>query len=79
MTELTSDLIIKQKIEEVKAFADEIPGVVILRNLNDRSVVWMSDRSLNLLGVSLISLSCAEYHENSTKRMPKIMCQSFLK
>jgi DNA-binding CsgD family transcriptional regulator len=66
MLSVPSQRIIKQKIKDVSALADDIPGVVILHNLNDWSVVWMSERGLKQLGASLeevTSLSCAEYHE----------------
>lgn len=42
---------IKKKIEEIAAFAEEIPGVIIIHNIKDLSVVYMSPRGQRILGV----------------------------
>lgn len=43
---------IKKKIEEIAAFAEEIPGVIIIHNIKDLSVVYMSPRGQRILGVN---------------------------
>jgi DNA-binding CsgD family transcriptional regulator len=81
MTITLSERIIQQKIKHVETFANDIPGVVILHNLNDWSVVWMSERGLKQLGVRLeeiTKLSCSEYHgrffndEDAKDYVPKL-------
>jgi DNA-binding CsgD family transcriptional regulator len=42
---------IKKKIEGIAAFAEEIPGVIIVHNIKDLSVVYMSPRGQRILGV----------------------------
>ena len=65
MPDTTTETIIKENIAQIEAYADKLPGVVILHDLRDWSVVWMSKRGLEQLKVSLdeiTRLSCAEYH-----------------
>ena len=57
--------IINQNIVEISASADKYPGVVILHDLRDWSVAWMSKSGLNGLDISLedvTSLTMQEYH-----------------
>jgi DNA-binding CsgD family transcriptional regulator len=42
---------INKKIQEIDAFAEEIPGVIIIHQLSDLSVVYMSKRGQRILGV----------------------------
>ncbi|WP_026463420.1 helix-turn-helix transcriptional regulator [Adhaeribacter aquaticus] len=63
----TSDLQrkIEAKIEEVKAYASDIPGVIIIHSLLDWSLVWMSPNGLKQIGVSLEEITgirTEEYH-----------------
>jgi DNA-binding CsgD family transcriptional regulator len=44
------------EIEKIKAIEDKIPGVIIIHDLKDMSVVYMSKRGQQLLGVSLAEL-----------------------
>lgn len=73
--------IIKQNIKEVEVYADDLPGVVILHDLRDWSVVWMSNRGLEQLQVSLEEITgftCTEYHarffneEDAKDYVPKL-------
>jgi DNA-binding CsgD family transcriptional regulator len=43
---------IAQKIREMAAVAEEIPGVIIIHNIRDLSVVYMSPRGQRILGVN---------------------------
>lgn len=43
---------IAQKIRELAAVAEEIPGVIIIHNIRDLSVVYMSPRGQRILGVN---------------------------
>lgn len=71
-----------QEIEKLKSVADSLPGVIILHDLRDWSVAWMSDKGLDQLGVTLeeiTSLSSETYHsrffneEDSKDYVPKIL------
>jgi DNA-binding CsgD family transcriptional regulator len=42
---------IQEKIEYISTFAEEVPGVVIIHNLRDFSVAYMSNRGQRILGV----------------------------
>ncbi len=56
---------IKRHIDEIASFADKLPGVVIIHDLRDWSVAWISARGVNELGMSLdeiTSLTMEEYH-----------------
>lgn len=44
------------EIEKIKAIEDKIPGVIIIHDLKDMSVVYMSKRGQQLLGVTLAEL-----------------------
>jgi DNA-binding CsgD family transcriptional regulator len=47
---------ITEKIKEVKGYEKDIPAVIILMNVQTLSVVYMSERGRNILGVSLEEL-----------------------
>ncbi len=73
---------INNKIAVVAAIAPEMPGVVIIHDLRDWSVAWMSERGLQLLGLSLAevtSLTMDEYHsrffnpEDAKEYVPQIL------
>jgi DNA-directed RNA polymerase specialized sigma subunit len=44
------------EIEKIKAIEDNIPGVIIIHDLKDMSVVYMSKRGQEVLGASLAQL-----------------------
>lgn len=53
------------KIREIAAFAEEIPGVIIIHNIKDLSVVYMSPRGQRILGVNneeLVRMGPEYYH-----------------
>ncbi len=57
--------IINRHIAEIASFADKLPGVVIIHDLRDWSVAWISTRGVKELGMSreeITSLSMEEYH-----------------
>ena len=56
---------IQAKIAEIAAFANELPAVVLVHNNTSFSVEYMSDRGLQLLGISLEELKALGpgYHE----------------
>jgi DNA-binding CsgD family transcriptional regulator len=70
---------IEEKIKEISTSAEEIPGVVIIHNLHDFSVVYMSNRGQKILGVDQKQLvemgtdyynrffNAAEEKENASK------------
>jgi DNA-binding CsgD family transcriptional regulator len=73
---------INRAVAEIAAVADNLPGVVIIHDLRDWSVAWMSDRGLKELGVSLAevtSITVEEYHsryfnhEDSKDYVPKLI------
>ena len=51
MQDLSIEKRIERKIQEIAAFAEEIPGVIIIHNIKDLSVVYMSPRGQRILGV----------------------------
>jgi DNA-binding CsgD family transcriptional regulator len=57
---------INRKIKAIEATADEIPGVIIIHNIHDGSVVYMSKRGLDILGVTLKEVidMGTDYHTN---------------
>lgn len=60
------ETIIKENIANIEAIANNLPGVVIIHDLRDWSVAWMSPRGLALFGTSLEEISALtseEYHE----------------
>ena len=72
---------VRGKIEILRLFEKEIPAVFIVHDLADFSVVYMSQRGLDILGVSLdeVRLGNAEYHaryfnvEEAQTYVPKIL------
>ena len=69
-------------IAEIAPIAGKLPGVVILHDLRDWSVAWMSNRGLSELGISLeeiTSLSAEQYYgtyfngEDAKDYVPKIL------
>lgn len=75
-------LIIKRNIAQISSIADKLPGVVVIHDLRDWSVAWMSPRGLSQLGISLqeiTALTAEEYHgryfnsEDSKDYVPKIL------
>lgn len=72
---------VREKIETLRLFENEIPAVFIVHDLSDFSVVYMSQRGLDFLGVSLeeVRLGNAEYHaryfnqEDAQTYVPKIL------
>jgi DNA-binding CsgD family transcriptional regulator len=72
---------LEEKIETLRLFEKEIPAVFVVHDLRDFSVVYMSQRGLDFLGVQLenIRLGNAEYHaryfnpEDAETYVPKIL------
>ncbi|WP_165500454.1 helix-turn-helix transcriptional regulator [Pedobacter psychroterrae] len=73
---------IRKAISEVIKIADRMPGVVILHDVRDWRIAWMSAWGLKQLNVSLeelTSLTAAEYYstyfnaEDSADYVPKIL------
>lgn len=72
---------INLKVSEIAAVADQIPSVVIIHNIEDLSVSYMSKKGTEILGVSLEELQNMgpTYHENffrveqAEEYVPKIM------
>jgi DNA-binding CsgD family transcriptional regulator len=73
---------INAKIATIAAHANDLPGAVIIHDLRDWSVAWMSERGVKLIGVSLeeiTSLTVEEYHsrffnaEDAKDYVPKII------
>ncbi|HEX8377260.1 MAG TPA: helix-turn-helix transcriptional regulator [Pedobacter sp.] len=82
MSENNINYIICQTISEIAAVADKLPGAVIIHDLRDWSVAWMSSRGLSGLGITLAevtSLTAEEYYstyfnkEDSQDYVPKIL------
>jgi DNA-binding CsgD family transcriptional regulator len=72
---------VQAKIDEIKAVADQLPGVVILNDLVDGSVLYMSERGVKELGCSLEELQALgpEYHnrffnpKEAEEYVPKVL------
>lgn len=70
-----------EKIRQLQEVENDIPGVIIVHNLADDSIVYMSERGRRLLNVSLdeIRLSHSDYHnrffnpEDAADYAPKII------
>lgn len=75
------DEIIKQKIEEIKAIEKSLPVMLIVHDIRDSTVVYMSEMALRGLGVTLQELLDLglEYHqrffnpEDAKDYVPKIL------
>jgi DNA-binding CsgD family transcriptional regulator len=72
---------IAAKVAEISCNADLLPGVVVIHDLRDWSIVWMSAKGLRELGVSWAELqtkNVKEYHhqffnpEDAEDYVPKI-------
>lgn len=72
---------IAQSIAEIAAVASKLPGVIIIHDLRDSRVAWMSENGLQALGVSLEeikSISAEEYYaryfnsEDAKDYVPKL-------
>ncbi|WP_256003366.1 helix-turn-helix transcriptional regulator [Pedobacter deserti] len=77
----TEQHLIRNSIAEIAAIAHKLPGVVVIHDLADWSVAWVSERGLKELGASLeeiTALSSEQYHaryfnpEDSSDYVPKI-------
>ncbi len=72
---------VRKKIEALQLFEKEIPAVFVVHDLSDFSVVYMSQRGLDFLGVQLedVRLGNKEYHaryfnpEDAQTYVPKIL------
>ena len=82
MHNLSVQDLITNSIEEISRIADKLPGVVIVHDLRDWSVAWMSKNGLDQLGVSLeevTKITAEEYYgkyfnkEDSEDYVPKIL------
>lgn len=70
------------KLETLNDFAEQVPGVVIVHDIKDGSVAWMSKLGVDLLGVSfdeITSIQSSEYYarffntEDAEVYVPKIL------
>lgn len=81
-----NDRLIESRIEEcvkqIAETADKYPGVIIIHDLRDWSVMWMSEMGLAQLGVSvneLREITSEEYHarhfnpEDAKEYVPKLL------
>ncbi|MGV3588498.1 MAG: response regulator transcription factor [Adhaeribacter sp.] len=72
---------IQNKISEIAAVADDLPGVIIIHDIRSLSVVYMSPRGTSTLGVSLEEVIALgpDYHkaffnpEESQEYVPQII------
>jgi len=73
---------IEKSIAEISSVADNLPGVVILHDLRDWSIAWMSNRGLMELNISLDEirrLSAEQYYgtyfnnDDAKDYVPKIL------
>jgi DNA-binding CsgD family transcriptional regulator len=65
VTRSTIEDTISSAVNKIAATANKLPGVVVIHDLRDWSIVWMSDRGLRSLGLSLEevrNISSREYH-----------------
>lgn len=62
--DLTLQKAAQEKIRQIQEVENDIPGVVIVHNLTDDSIVYMSERGRRILGVTLeeIRLPHFDYH-----------------
>lgn len=72
---------IKEKIEEISKTANEYPGAVIIHNIQEIRIVYMSPRSLKKINRTwdeMKNMSIDEYHEayfnpdDANEYLPKI-------
>jgi DNA-binding CsgD family transcriptional regulator len=72
---------IQKKISELKSLEQDIPAVIIIHNISDSTVVHMSQRGLDILGITMEELKKlgTEYHnrffnpEDAQDYVPKIL------
>ena len=65
MSDQNNENKIRHHIAEIVQVADKLPGVVIIHDVRDLTVVWMSDRGLEELGTGLeeiTGLTMLDYH-----------------
>ncbi len=70
-----------EKIQQIKAIEDDIPGVIIIHNLPDDSIVYISEKGCRILHVTLeeVRLPHFDYHkrffnpEDVPNYVPKIL------
>lgn len=80
-TEISLEARIQAKIAEIDAIAPQLPGVIIIHNNYDLSVVYMSKRGTDILGIPMEEIvnTGTEYHtrffneEESQHYVPQIM------
>jgi len=83
---MTQNALIQNRINDavakISAVADELPGAVVLHDLRDWSVVWMSEKGLRQLGVTLeeiTRITAEEYYvryfnpEDAKDYVPRIL------
>lgn len=79
---MTIEHLINQNIANIESIADKLPGVVVIHDLRDWSVVWISSRGLEELGTTLeeiTKLTSEEYYsryfnsEDAKDYVPKIL------
>lgn len=60
----TLEQLIQRKIDELKSFEQQLPAVIIIHDIRDSTVVYMSQRGLDDLGITLEELKNlgTEYH-----------------
>ena len=66
---LTQDA--SDKITQIAAVADMMPGVILINDLRDWSIAWMSPRGLKLLGASLEEITCMNHKDYFLKYFNK--------
>jgi DNA-binding CsgD family transcriptional regulator len=82
MSESPLDELIEHNIKELEKYSSKLPGIVVVHDLRDWSVLWMSETGLKQLGVTLeevTSITAAEYYarffnaEDAKDYVPKIL------
>lgn len=72
---------IRERIDEIRSIAEEMPGVVLVHNMQDLSIEYMSQRGLDILGVTLDDLirMGPQYHarffnaDETQEQVPKMI------
>lgn len=76
------NLQIEEAITSIASIAEKLPGVLIIHNICDGSVVWMSGRGLQLLGIKeeeVKAMSAEQYysrffnHEDTKDYVPRVL------
>lgn len=82
MSKKSLNALINKRITEIAPLANMLPGVVIIHDLRDHTVKWISDRGLSELRITLeeiTKLTALEYHaryfnsEDAKDYVPKIL------